>query len=170
MRARGGRAAAVLALAALVAAGGCSSEPEGPRLPSAGQLEGIYGDRATARMNGNVVDVRIEQSSRQLERGGRLWARVGPYIYLLSPQTRELFQEYPGVAAVRARTVNEAGDWIAEALLRRDALNPITWKDARRVVARARRQGTDKPGYLEDLIRFGEEHTEHRYNESFLQR
>lgn len=163
-------AGAALAVAAVVWLGACTSEPEGPRLPSSDRLEGLYGDRAAVSLKGNVVDVRIEQSDRQLRRGGRLWARVGPYIYLLSPQTREIFQTYDGVAAVRARTVSESGEWIAEALLRRDALNPITWKDARRVVARARRQGTDKPGYLEDLVRFGEEHTDYRYNRSFLQR
>lgn len=162
------RFAGVVALAAVTAAGACSSEPEGPELPSATQLEGLYGDRAEVTLNGNVVELRIRQSARQLERGGTLWAKVGPYIYLFSPQTRELFDRYSGLAAVRARTVNEAGTWIARAELHRDALNPITWKDARRVVARARRQGTDKPGYLEDLIRFGEEHTDYRYNESFL--
>lgn len=161
---------AVLALAAITAAGACSSEPEGPHLPSASQLQGLYGDRAEVTLSGNVVELRIRQSARQLERGGTLWAKVGPYIYLFSPQTRELFNQYAGLAAVRARTVNEAGTWIARAELHRDALNPITWKDARRVVTRARRQGTDKPGYLEDLIRFGEEHADHRYNESFLRR
>ena len=162
--------AAAALLAAAASAPGCSSEPEAPRLPTASELEGLYGDRATVTLEGNVAVVEIRQPARQLERGGRLWAKVGPYIYLLSPQTRELFESYSGLAAVRARTVNEAGDWIARATLRHDALNPITWDDARRVVARARQQGTDKPGYLEDLIRFGEEHADYRYNEAFLQR
>ena len=163
-------AAAVAVVAAVVSAPGCSSEPEAPRLPTASELEGLYGDRAAVTREGNVVNVEVEQPARQLARGGRLWAKVGPYIYLFSPQTRELFASYSGLAAVRARTVNEAGDWIAQATLRHDALNPLTWDDARRVVARARQQGTDKPGYLEDLIRFGEEHADFRYNESFLQR
>ncbi len=167
---RGRRLAAALALLAAAWAGACSSEPDAPRLPTDADLEGLYGDRATATLNGNVVELRIEQAARQLERGGRLWAKVGPYIYLFSPQTRELFQSYPGLAAVRARTVNEGGEWVAEATLRRDALNPLTWDDARQVVARARREGTDKPGYLEDLIDFGEENAEYRYNDAFLQR
>lgn len=169
MRAATRRGSALLVLAALAGLAACSSEPEGPSLPTDRQLDGMYGDRATATLNGNVVDLRIEQPSRQLERGGRLWARVGPYIFLFSPQTRELFDTFSGVAAVRARTVSESDEWVAEATLRHDTLNPITWQDARRVVARARRQGTDKPGFLEDLIRFGEEHTEYRYNETFLQ-
>ncbi len=164
------RGVAALALAAVAAAGACSPEPDEPRLPSASELEGLYGERAEVTLSGNVVELRVEQSAAHLERGGTLWAKVGPYIYLFSPQTRELFDEHDGLAAVRARTVNEAGTWIARAELHRDALNPITWKDARRVVTRARRQGTEKPGYLEDLIEFGEEHTDHSYNESFLRR
>lgn len=157
-----------LLAAALTAA--CSPGSDGSDLPPDAELEELYGASATARMNGNVVDVRVRQEDRHLQRGGRLWARVGPYIYLFSPQTRELFESYPGVAGVRVRTVNEGDEWIAEATLRADALNPITWEDARRVVTRARREGTEKPGYLEDLIGFGEEHTEHRYNPSFLER
>lgn len=158
----------VLLAAVLLAA--CSPGSEGPELPPEAELEGMYGPSAEVRMNGNVVDVRVRQSQEHLQRGGKLWARVGPYIYLFSPQTREVFDGYPGVAAVRVRTVSEGGDWIAEATLRADQLNPLTWRDAREIVGRARNQGTDKPGYLEELVGFGEEHTEYDYNASFLER
>lgn len=160
--------ALLAALGIALASAGCEEESQEPELPSASQLEGIYGQRAEVSLNGNVVDVRARQDVRQLERGGRLWARVGPYIYLFSPQTQEIFERWPGVAAVRVRTVTGDGGWIAEATLRRDALNAITWQEARRRVARAREQGTDKPGYMEDLVGYGEERTEHRYNSAYV--
>jgi hypothetical protein len=161
-------AAAVLAAAVGFAAPGCEEDAEGPELPARADIEGIYGDRAEVTLNGNVVDVRARQDANQLERGGSIWARVGPYIYLFSPQTQEIFEQWPGVAAVRVRTVTDGGGWVAEATLRRDALNAITWKDARRRVTRAREQGTDKPGYMEDLVDYGEDRTDHRYNPEYV--
>lgn len=166
MTARIGRGLAAVAAAALLAAG-CQSEAPAPDLPGPSELEDLYGSRATASLNGNVVDVRVQQDPEHLERGGPLWARVGPYIYLFSPQTREIFDAHSGVAAVRVRTLTGDESWVAEATLRRDALNAITWNDAVRTVARARQEGTDKPGYLEDLVEFGEDRTEHRYNPSY---
>lgn len=167
MRSRVGRRLLVGLAAALLAAG-CESEPRAPDLPGPSALENLYGSRASASLNGNVVDVRVRQDAAHLQRGGPLWARVGPYIYLFSPQTRELFAGYAGVAAVRVRTVTGDGTWVAEAILHRDTLNAITWKDAVRTVARARQQGTDKPGYVEDLVEFGEDRTDHRYNPSYI--
>lgn len=163
-------ALAVLLAAGAAACGDGGQADRGRALPSASALEDLYGtSRATADLNGNVVDVRVRQDPSQLERGGRLWAKVGPYIYLFSPQTQELFGRWPGVAAVRVRTVLEGGGWIAEATLRRDALNAITWNRARRVVARARTEGTEKPGLMEDLVQYGEERTDHRYNPEYVE-
>lgn len=159
-------------LAAVTASAGCDAggREDGPALPTESALADLYGTtRATADLNGNVVDVRVRQDPTQLERGGRLWAKVGPYIYLFSPQTQELFARWPGVAAVRVRTVVGEGEWVAEATLRRDALNAITWKDARRVVARARTEGTDKPGLMEDLVDYGEDRTDFRYNPDYVE-
>lgn len=170
MRTHTGRARAVVVPLALLAAVACGGTDAGPQLPSESALEDLYGtSRATADLNGNVVDVRVRQDPGQIERGGSLWAKVGPYIYLFSPQTQELFARWSGVAAVRVRTLVEGGSWVAEATLRRDALNALTWNDARRVVARARTEGTDKPGYLEDLIDYGEDRTDHRYNPQYVE-
>lgn len=169
MRSRVGRPLLVGLAAALLAAG-CESEPRAPDLPGPSALDDLYGSRASASLNGNVVDVRVRQDPDHLQRGGPLWAKVGPYIYLFSPQTQEIFTEYDGVAAVRVRTVTGDESWVAEATLHRDALNAITWKDAVRTVARARQQGTDKPGYLEDLVELGEDRTEHRYNDAYTSR
>lgn len=158
------------ALAGLLVLAACGEDEAGPSLPSSSSLEDLYGtSRATATLNGNVVDVRVRQDARQIERGGTLWAKVGPYIYLFSPQTQELFARWSGVAAVRVRTTLDGGDWVAEAMLRRDALNALTWNDARRVVARARTEGTDRPGYLEDLIDYGEDRTDYRYNPRYVE-
>lgn len=156
------------ALLASAAAAGCESGTQEPQLPGTSELQGLYGDRADVSLNGNVVDVRARQDVRQLERGGDLWARVGPYIYVFSPQTQEIFEKFPGVAAVRVRTVTSGGSWVAEVTLRRDALNAITWKGARQRVARARKEGTQKPGYLEDLVDYGEDRTSHRYNPDYV--
>jgi hypothetical protein len=133
-----------LASAALLLAG-CSSQPT--RLPSAAELEGLYGEGAELRLNGNVVDVRVDQDPSQIRRGGSLWARVGPYIFLFSPQTEELLQRFPDVAAVRVRTYVGG-----------------------RLVAKARLEGTRNPAHLENLVRYGEDHTRFEYASRFTEK
>ena len=142
----------------------CAAE-EG-RLPTTEELAGLYGGDADLQMNGNVVDVRVAQDARQINRGGTLWARVGPYIFVFSPQTKELFDLYSGVAAVRVRTF-ASGRQIAEAMLRRDELNSVTWREAIQKVADARLEGTRNPGHLEALVRYGEDHTQFDYAPRF---
>jgi hypothetical protein len=48
-------------------------------------------------------------------------------------------------------------------LLRRDELNSVTWREANQRVAKARLEGTRRPGHLEALVRYGEDHTEFEY-------
>ena len=48
----------------------------------------------SAEMLGNVAEITVAQSSDQLRRGGRLWAQMGPYIYLFSEPTRTLFRDF----------------------------------------------------------------------------
>lgn len=146
---------------------GCG-EPEPLTLPDASELEGLYGPAADVRLDGNVVEVMVEQDPDHLARGGALWARAGPYIFLFSPQTREIFQRYDGVAAVRVRTVRgPGGDEVGRATLRRDTLTVVSWQRANQRVARARQEGTERPWYLEQLVRFGEEWAEYEYAEPF---
>lgn len=152
---------------ALLLAAGCGGGEGAPQLPTASALDGLYGSRASVQLRGNVVDVSVEQPADQLQRGGALWAKVGPYIFVFSPQTRELFQSYPDLAAVRVRTFDGAGNRIAEAMLRRDALNELTWREAERRVARARTEGTERPGLMEDLVRYGEDLTTYEYNPAY---
>ena len=138
-------------------------------LPNPADVEGAYtyGGALSATMNGNVAEITIVQADRQLQRGGTLWAKVGPFILLFSKETEALFDAYPGLAGVRAVTVTPGGVEVARALLARDALNDVTWRRALNIAGLARRDGTRRPTLLEDLVRWGEDHTEFEYSPRF---
>lgn len=161
---RPARAALLTALVGLPLTQACAGDQG--RLPTKDDLAGLYGGDADLRLNGNVVDVRVSQDPEQIRRGGALWARVGPYIFLFSPQTKEVFDTYPRVAAVRVRTF-ASNQQLAEAMLRRDELNSVTWVEAIQKVADARLEGTRNPGHLEALVRYGEDHTQFDYAARF---
>lgn len=157
-----------IALALTLVAVACA-RPRDLTLPTAEDVESYYESDVTleAKINGNVAEIRVEQPAGQLRRGGTLWAKVGPYIYLFSDETRQLFEDYPGLAAVRVITRTAAGAEIANALLAREELSDILWRRSLNISGRARRDGTDHPGLLDDLIRWGEQHTEHEYNRRY---
>ena len=112
---------------------------------------------------GNVAVVTVGQDAQQLRRGGSLWAKVGPYVFLFSRETEELFDAFPGLAAVRVTT--EVGEvQVASALLTRDELSDVLWRRAQNISGRARRDGSRQVSLLEDLIAWGEDHTEFEYN------
>ena len=112
----------------------------------------------------------VRQSSDQLRRGGMLWAKVGPYVYLFSEETHQLFLDYSGLAGVRVMTQTAGGASVANALLRRDELTDVLWRRGLNIAGRARRDGTGRITLLEDLIEWGEDHTEFEYNERYVQR
>lgn len=151
----------------LIVAGACRGDAE-PQLPTNAEIRNLYGPAADVLLKGNVVDVQVVQESSQLQRGGAVWAKVGPYIYLFSPPTQTLFERFPGLAGVRVRTVDESGAWVADALLRRGTLNSVTWKTAMLKSAKARSEGTKRPSYIVDLTRYGEEQTEFKYNTKYV--
>jgi hypothetical protein len=128
---------------------------------------GITGDVA---YSGNVIELRVMQPRPQLERGGSLWARVGPYVYLMTPATRELFQRWAGIAAVRVITATGDGEEVARALLLRDTFGPSAWQRTLNLLGLALRDGTERPTQLEALADWGERHTEHQYNPNFVPR
>ncbi len=167
-RRRPRRVLGALVLGALVLASGACSSGKALRLPTESRLRGFYGKTAEVHLNGNVVTVQARQSSGELHRGGTLWAKVGPYIYLFSPQTQKLFDSYDGVAAVRVTTVDSSDRLVARATLARDELSSLTWPDAIRRVAHARTEGTQKPGYLDQLVQFGEDHTRFEYSPRYV--
>jgi hypothetical protein len=139
-------------------------------LPELNLIEHLYqqhGIEAQYRYSGNVVEVMVQQPAAQLQRGGQLWARVGPYIYLFSPATRAVIDTFAGIAGVRVVTL-VGGAEVARALLVRDRLNEFGWRRARAVLSRALREGTARPTTLQQLVEFGEEHTEFSYSPVYV--
>jgi hypothetical protein len=124
----------------------------------------------SVEMAGNVAEVTVVQSTAQLRRGGSLWARVGPYIYLFSEGTRDLFVDFPGLAAVRVITTTSGGTEVARATLLRTTLNELTWRRALNIAGLARRDGTERVTLVEDLVQWGEDRTEHEYNPRYVRR
>jgi predicted small lipoprotein YifL len=159
-------AAAVAIAVALVGIAACGDGDRDFRLPPADSAAAAYGEAVEAEASGNLLEVRIEMAE-DMVRGGRIWARSGPYFYLFSPPTRDLFRAYPDLAAVRVVTLTPRGEEIARAELRRDALSDPRWTEALGRSAIAQRDGTERPRALEELTFFGEDHTEYRYNPEF---
>ena len=157
----------IFALVVLVTAA-CVEQPQ-PVVPSAEQVEGYYASVTdlSVEINGNVAAITVVQSATQLRRGGTLWARVGPYIYLFTEETHRLFEDFPGLAAVRVSTQTAGGVPVASALLTRDELSGVLWRRSVNISGQARRDGTERPALLEDLIQWGEEHTEYEYSERY---
>ena len=121
-------------------------------------------------LNGNVVELRITQDASQLSRGGSIWAKAGPYIYLFTPQTRSLFDRFGGVGGVRATTLDARGELVARALLERSSLNSVTWPRAINVAGRARTEGSERPQRMVDLAEYGEERTSYEYSQKYVRR
>lgn len=161
-------AAGALTLAGALVAGACIDSPD-LTLPSAEQVEGYYSSVTDldAEMRGNLAVITVVQSATQLRRGGSLWAKVGPYIYLFSEETHQLFEDFPGLAGVRVATQTAGGVAVANAMLTREELSGVLWRRALNIAGQARRDGTERPALLEDLIRWGEDHTQHEYNPSY---
>jgi len=140
-------------------------EPVDLTLPTADQVEAYYEyqGQLNAEVNGNVATVRVGQEAQQLRRGGTLWAKVGPYIFLFSEETHQLFEDFPGLAGVRVvTTVGDAE--VANALLARDELSEVLWRRGMNIAGQARRDGTQRVTLMSDLVRWGEQHAEFEYN------
>lgn len=161
-------AAAACALLVLPACDRILPQQEDRSLPDIEVVEEAYGGlNAEYRYSGNVLEVVVQQPADHLRRGGSLWARVGPYIYLFTPATRQVLDRYSGIAGVRAVTMT--GDTeVARALLQRDRLNELTWPRAHAVLGRALESGTERPSLMDRLVQFGEEHTTYRYNPEYV--
>lgn len=164
------RLALAVALLGGLVASGCGPEPD-VSLPSADEVDSYYTISAehAVEMNGNVAEIIVQQSPTQLRRGGSLWARMGPYIYLFTDGTQQLFTDFGGLAGVRV--ITRAGNTeVARATLARTALNSLTWRRTLNIAGRARRDGGTRLTLLEDLIDWGEDHTEFEYNTRYTSR
>jgi hypothetical protein len=167
----GGIACVLMLGACDQARGYLAGEPA--EIPMAADLAPYYAGHngmLGVEVNGNVVEVRVRQPYDQLDRGGSLWARVGPFVYLFTPSTRQVFDDFPGVAAVRVVTTVHDGDEVARAMLRRDALNDVRWRRSLNILGHALQEGHSNPRRLEELTDWGETHTEYRYNPDFVKR
>jgi hypothetical protein len=119
-------------------------------------------------MSGNVAEVTVQQPYAQVRRGGTLWAKVGPYIYLFSDEVLNLLTDFNGLAGVRVITTTRTQGEIARAFVTRDALTDVLWRRSKNIAGLARRDGTKRPSLLEDLVQWGEDHTEYSYNPRFI--
>ena len=155
-------------LVAAVAAFAACDSPEELRLPTDDDLTGLYGETPKVTLNGNVVDVEVYQSADQLRRGGATWAKVGPFIYLFSPQTKDIFESWSGVGGVRVTTTDGRGRMVGRAMLPRGTLNRLTWSRAINLVGKARLEGTRRPSYILDLIEYGEETADFEYSSTYV--
>jgi hypothetical protein len=160
--------AGLILLTLPLAAGGCREAPD-RTLPTAEDVVQYYSyqDGLEARVTGNVVEVIAFQPSAQLRRGGTLWAKVGPYILLFTEETHKLMEDHPGVAGVRVVTRLRDGTEVARALLSRTELTGVLWRRSLNIAGKARLEGTAHPSLLQDLVRWGEEHTVYEYNPRF---
>ncbi len=157
----------MLAAAVVLTTAGCNEEDLTP--PTQTEIESYFAEQnVEVELTGNVVLVTVVQSATQLRRGGSLWAKVGPYIYLFSEPTHQLLVNHPGVGGVRVITQTSGGTRIASVLLRRDTLNDITWRRALNLAGLARRDGSTQITRLGDLVRYGEERTEHEYSSRWV--
>lgn len=157
-------------VAAVLLVTGCQPRTD-LTVPTAEEVEGYYESTSglDAEVVGNVATVRVGQDPQQLRRGGALWAKVGPYVYLFAEETYQLFEDFPGLAGVRV--VTRVGDAeVASALLARSELSDILWRRGMNIAGRARRDGTGRVTLLEDLVDWGESHTEFEYSERFTRR
>lgn len=166
----------VLFLPLMLSLGGCEEMNfRGPdlRLPDQAEATGFYHnfkDLTDVRLSGNVVVLHIQQPVSQLRRGGSLWAQVGPYIYLLSPGTRDLLAAFPGVAAVRVITYTNRDEEVARAMLSRDSMSDYQWRRSLHLLGLALKEGTATPSRLTDLVRWGEQYTEYNYSPNYVPR
>ena len=154
---------AILGIAGFALAGCGAGEDRPLELPDPAVAAAAYGDSLAGAVRGNVFELRVPISP-ELLRGGTIWARGGPFFYLFSRDTQELFLQYPDLAAVRVVTEDQAGEEIARALLQRGELSEFEWDRALQLGAVAQQQGTERPRRIEELIEWGEEHTVFEYS------
>jgi hypothetical protein len=62
------------------------------------------------------------------------------------------------------------GPEVARALLTRAELTGVLWRRSLNIAGKARRDGTDRPSLLEDLVSWGEDHTDFEYSPRYTGR
>ncbi len=158
-------------MAAVILSGGCErTSPADHPIPSPSEVAGYYeydGD-LSVEISGNVAQVTVAIDLARYRAGGTTWLRASPFIFLFSPATRDAMDAHPGLGGVRVIVRTPTGDLVGQALLERGTLNTASWRRALSVAGLARRDGTETPGRMRDLIRWGEDHTEFEYNPRYV--
>ena len=98
-------------------------EDVAPALPTEAEARAHYESVADLqfRMSGNVLEIVVNQPLQQVRRGGALWAKVGPYVYLFTEETQILLRRFPGLSGVRVITqTSRRNTEVARAFLRRN--------------------------------------------------
>jgi hypothetical protein len=62
------------------------------------------------------------------------------------------------------------GREVARATLRRTELSDVLWRRSLNILGRALNEGTERPRILEELVDWGEDHTEFQYDPAFVPR
>ncbi|TVP54708.1 MAG: hypothetical protein EA351_12640 [Gemmatimonadales bacterium] len=139
--------------------------------PAASELEGYYSFPSGSLefgMSGNVAQLAVTVDPDPFYRGGDLWAKSLPYLFIFSQGTRDALDEHEGLGGIRVRVLHPGGDVMAEALLRRGDMTQRDWREALSIAGLARREGTERPGRMVALVRWGEDHTEFEYNPEYI--
>jgi len=156
----------------LVALGGCDlgSRSQVPDPPRAAELTGYYAweGGVEIEITGNVARVTVVVDPAPYARGGDLWLKGLPYLFLFSQGTRDALDEHPGLGGVRVVARHPNGDVIAQALLDREGMTDYRWREALNLAGRARQEATERPGRMRDLVQWGEDWTEFEYNPRYI--
>lgn len=153
----------IVLLVTALAGVGCATGEREWVMPDPLEAAAWYGEGTEATVSGNVLEIRGTVNDEFLRRGGRIWERSGPFFYLFNVHVQSLFRDYPDLAAVRAITYSTDGEELARATLHRSELSEIQWREALGRASLAQSQGTESPRRIEELIRYGEDHTEYGY-------
>ncbi len=165
-----GHALLLVILAGVLVLTGCEREEVVHPVPPASEIATYYvwEGGVTAEISGNVAQVSVTIDPEQYRRGGDLWAKAFPYLFIFSPATRDALSDHPGLGGVRVTARHPNGDAIATAMLSRGTLTPGNWNRALSIARDARQEGTERPGRVQDLVRWGEDHTDFEYNPDYI--
>jgi hypothetical protein len=137
-------------------------------LPDPEEASQRYGAPVTFEERVLTVSVEFPEEYR---RGGTLWLSASPFFHLFSTTSRDLLQEYPDLEGIRVRTHLEDGTPVADAFVRRDRMHEFAWNRGISQAALAQTQGTERPRYVDDLIRWGRENVSSlTYNHDLIPR
>lgn len=169
-RTSGWRWAPLVLVALILPACEIGTRSQVPDPPPASALQGYYSweGGVQVEITGNVARVTVVVDPAPYARGGDLWLKGLPYLFLFSQGTRDALQEHPGLGGVRVVTRHPDGEVIAQALLDREGMTEYRWRQALNLAGLARQEATTRPSRMRDLVDWGEDRTEFEYNPRYI--